>query len=139
MLALEQALEILEQVKPAEAWDAQDDLCDCVFQRIGRWTNPYIGETLEVRMCCIWADIYKQYPQYVRVTRSEPAIWNGEFDMPKAIWHRQLANDKGISVSEARALEMDAPKAIQRPEAIPFVLVMNGMEYTLDLAKVRRR
>ena len=98
---------------PEEFWDVNDDLCDCTFQRIGMWTNPYLGETLEVRMCCIWAEFYKLFPQFVRVIPAfldynkdewvtEAMEWNGETDMPKPVWYRQIARREGISVTEAR-------------------------------------
>ena len=98
---------------PGEFWNCQDDKCDCVYQRIGMWTNPYLAETLEVRMCCIWAELYKQFPQFVRVTPayldgnekkwvSEPMEWNGETEMPRAIWYRQIAEKTGRPLSEVR-------------------------------------
>ena len=133
MLALEQALEILEQAQTEVSWDHEDDLCDCTFQRIGMWKNPYIGEMLEVRMCCIWKELYKQFPEFVRVTKHEPAIWDGESDMPKSIWHRQLANHLGISIEEARMLGNEAPKGVTRTPKIPFYLAINGMEYRINL------
>src|SRR3546814_2933666 len=87
---------------PESRWIHGDDLCGCTFQRIGEWTNPYIARTLRVRMCCIWAELYKQYPQFVQEIpafydynndrfETEPWEWNGEDDMPAALWHRQLA------------------------------------------------
>jgi len=99
---------------PGEFWDCQDDKCDCTYQRIGMWTNPYLAETLEVRMCCIWAEIYRQYPQFVRVTPAfldgnakawvtEPREWDGEAEMPKSIWYRQIARQQGRSVEDVRA------------------------------------
>ena len=113
---------------PESFWDNQDDACDCVYQRIGMWTNPYLAETLEVRMCCIWAELYKLFPQFVRVTPAfldgnaeewvtEPMDWNGESDMPASIWYRQIARRQGISVSEARSkyAHLERPKGIPRP------------------------
>lgn len=93
---------ILAGEMPEIQWVQGDDLCDCTFQRIGEWTNPYIGRTLRVRMCCIWAELYKEYPQFVQEIpafynynedrfETEPWMWNGEDDMPVDIWHRQLA------------------------------------------------
>ena len=124
MLALQEALEILQNAHTEDAWDHQDDRCDCTFQRIGYWSNPYIGETLEVRMCCIWKELYKQFPEYVRVTKGEPAQWNGEADMPRSIWVRQLANETGLSVSEARCLNLEPPKGQPRRE--PTLLYLNS-------------
>lgn len=129
--AVVQALSI--GMLPDVQWKPQDDLCDCTYQRIGMWTNPYLAETLEVRMCCIWAKLYEQYPEYVRTIPAfwdynqegwvtEPAEWNGEEDMPSAIWHRQVARKFGISVSEARALNLPTPKG--RPiEAKPVLFL----------------
>lgn len=112
MLALQQALEILEANTTRESWDHQDDLCDCVFQRIGYWMNPYIGETLEVRWCCVWKELFALIPEiasFIRTTKHEPAEWNGETEMPRAIHVRQVANDQGVSVAEARELDLPLP------------------------------
>lgn len=117
--AIVEALAISEL--PDVQWKMFDDLCDCTYQRIGMWTNPYLAETLEVRMCCIWAEIYAQHPDYVRTVPgfwdynagewvTEPAEWNGEEDMPIALWHRQLARKYGVTVSEAREMKLPAPK-----------------------------
>lgn len=114
---------------PEEFWDVQDDKCDCTYQRIGMWTNPYLAETLEVRMCCIWAELYKLFPDKVRVTpafldynRNEwsPELreWDGEGDMPESMWFRQLAKKHGKTVSEIRQEykeRMDEkPKGVKR-------------------------
>jgi hypothetical protein len=116
---------------PEVMWDVEDDLCDCTFQRIGMWTNPYLGETLEVRACCIWAKLYEMFPEYVRTTgafldynRDEWDTtlrdWDGESDMPPAIWYRHLARKEGISVSEARAKykhrDEERPRGVPRPQ-----------------------
>lgn len=111
MLALLQAVEILES---ASVWEHGDDLCDCTFQRIGNWYNPYLGEMLEVRLCCIWAEIYKQYPQFVRIFSTDPAEWNGESDMPKALWYRQQAKVRGVPLAEVRELGLPSPKGQPR-------------------------
>lgn len=107
MLALEQALAI---ANAQDIWDNQDDRCDCVYQRIGYWFNPYIGAIEEKRICCIDAKLREMWPELFRTSVIEPAEWNGESDMPAAIWHRQLANHFGVSVSEARALAGEPPK-----------------------------
>lgn len=119
-------------VLPEEFWDVNDDRCDCTYQRIGMWTNPYIAETLEVRMCCIWAELYKLFPQFVRTTpaffdynanewNSEPRTWDGEADMPDSIWYRQIARQSGRTVAEARSLMAGrvSPRGIPRPVAEP--------------------
>lgn len=123
MLALEQALEI---IGAQETWDVNDDLCDCTYQRIGYWNNPYIGETLEVRFCCVWAELERQYPQFFRRTQIEPAAWNGEANMPRSVWHRQIAKANGVSVSEARELAagQDSPRGI--PRKSPAILYLNS-------------
>lgn len=114
---------------PEQFWDVEDDKCDCTYQRIGLWTNPYIGETLEVRMCCIWAELYKLFPNMVRVTDAffdynknewvtRQREWDGELDMPESIWFRQLAKKLGKSVDEVRQEyqgRMDEkPKGVKR-------------------------
>lgn len=113
-------------VLPEVFWNHDDDACDCTFQRIGMWKNPYLGETLEVRMCCIWAELYKLFPQFVRVTPAylvedeawETTVreWDGEGDMPRSIWYRQLARKEGISLAEARVryAHLDPPKGTPR-------------------------
>lgn len=136
MLALEQALQI---IRAQDVWDVNDDLCDCDFQRIGYWNNPYIGKTLEVRMCCIWAELYKSFPQFVRETTAEPAQWNGETDMPKSLWNRQLANELGMTVAQARDMGLEPPKGQPVKARIPFVLNFGGREVEIDLARVRFR
>ena len=117
---------------PEEFWDVQDDHCDCTFQRIGMWTNPYLGETLEVRMCCIWEELYKLFPDKVRRTsafldynRNEwnptPQEWDGEDDMPSAIWHRQLSRKTGKPLAAIRAeyANQEPPKGKPRPVVEP--------------------
>ena len=108
---------VLDQIDrlPVATWVHGDDLCDCTFQRIGQWTNPYLGKTLRVRICCIWAEIYKQYPQFVQEIDGyyddnrnafdpDPIPWNSEDeDMPVHLWHRQLAIMAGKSLDEGRA------------------------------------
>lgn len=138
MLALEQALQIIQS---QDTWDVNDDLCDCTYQRVGYWNNPYIGETLEVRLCCVWAEFERQWPQFFRRAQIEPAMWNGETDMPRSLWHRQLAKANGVSVSDARELAagQDAPRGQARPEPVPFILLIGGSEVTVNLARMRRR
>lgn len=110
---------------PEVRWVHGDDECDCTFQRIGEWTNPYIARTLRVRFCCIWAELYKQFPQFVQeipayydqntgMLINEPAEWDGDTDMPRHLWYRQLAVQIGIPVSEARRLfeKHEPPKGV---------------------------
>jgi len=114
---------------PEDTWEVDDDACDCTFQRIGMWANPYIGKTLEVRMCCIWKQLYELFPGKVREIpgyrdqsgewQTEPAAWDGESDMPASIWYRQLANQQGRSVAdvrdEYRMRDSERPRGIPRP------------------------
>ena len=140
--AIVEALSISEL--PDVQWKAQDDLCDCTYQRIGMWTNPYLAETLEVRMCCIWAELYKQYPQFVRTIPAfwdynreewvtEPQAWNGETDMPASMWHRQLARATGMTVAEARELPTAPPKGIKREPKPRFLLPWSGEWIPVEL------
>ena len=139
---------------PDEVWTNQDDKCDCVYQRIYQARNIYLAETHEIRLCCIWAELGKMWPQFVRTTPgywepnkqawlTEPQEWNGESEMPKAIWYRHLARKFGRSLEDIRAeySEKDElrPKGAPIPEPIPFILLMNGQEYSLDLRKVHFR
>lgn len=132
-LADRQASEIVAALGmfPETAWNVNDDACDCVFQRIGFFTNPYIGETLEVRLCCIWEEIHKLFPQHVRRTKAfydynanewVPGSWdwNGEHEMPRSTWYRQMANRDGISVAEAREryAHLVPPAGVPRPQAV---------------------
>ena len=139
---------------PDVEWKHGDDLCDCVFQRIGMWKNPYLSTTQEIRLCCVWAKLGEQYPDLVRMTpgyfnentqryETEPWEWNGEAEMPKALWYRQLARKLDRPLADIRA-EYSAkdelrPKGHVKPEPIPFILLMGGQEVMLDLAKVRFR
>jgi len=122
------ALDILLAASiPGIEWVHGDDLCDCTFQRIGEWSNPYIAQTLRVRFCCIWEELFKQYPQFVqRIPAyfdgnaerfvSEPWDWNGDYDMPRALWHRHLAAKTGKVLPEIREEYRDQtpPKAVPK-------------------------
>lgn len=97
MSALTEAVELLSTLTKDVTWSHGDDLCDCTFQQLGTWTNPYIGKTMKVRMCCLWAELFKQYPEFVQMETFEPAAWdNPEFDMPKHIERRQSATRKEL-------------------------------------------
>lgn len=115
---------------PEVRWLTGDDLCDCLFQRIGDWTNPYIGRTHRVRLCCEWGELSN--PQYVQeipayhsenedLYYTEPREWDGETDMPRYLWIRQVAVQMGIPVSEAREALKDQqpPKGTPRPKQAP--------------------
>lgn len=112
---------------PEMTWTHGDDLCDCTFQRIGEWTNPYLARTMRVRMCCIWAEMYKQFPQFVQEIPAyynenadqfepKPQKWNAEdADMPRALWHRQMAIEMGMPLGTIRRMleGKTPPKAVQ--------------------------
>lgn len=110
-------------------WVHGDDLCDCTFQRIGFWTNPYIAETKIVRFCCIWKDIERNYPQFVQEFPAfcdynqqdkyinEPRQWDSEdSDMPRALWYRQIVKLTGKTLEEVRELfkNDEPPKAVKK-------------------------
>ena len=116
-------------VLPETVWLHGDDACDCTFQRIGLWKNPYIGETLEVRMCCIWAELYRLFPQHVRAT---PAYltgddewlegqreWDGETEMPRALWYRQIARETGRPLQAIREEYANIPSPAGTPRPTP--------------------
>ena len=122
-------------------WKMHDDLCDHIYQRIGQWTNPYLGSTHELRLCCIWAKLYEQYPEYVRDipgwfdhntnTWQEGQLeWNGEDVMPRAIWYRQLAVKEGRPLSEIRAEYADQ----EPPQGTPIIQPQTVA--TLDLVEL---
>lgn len=107
---------------PEIVWSTGDDLCDCTFQQIGSWTNPYLGRTLRVRLCCIWSHIWADFPEFVQEIPAyynhntdrwdtDPMDWNLEgSDMPKHLWHRQLAVLTGLTLPEVRdTFENESP------------------------------
>lgn len=114
---------------PEMHWLSGDDLCDCTFQRIGEWTNPYIAQTLRVRMCCIWKELYKLFPQFVQEIPAyydenrhtwvtEPRAWDSsEANMPLSIWYRQIAAQTGRPLAEVR--EEYSKRKNERPRAVP--------------------
>jgi hypothetical protein len=114
---------------PAVHWIADDGLCDCTFQRVCEWTNPYFAKTLRVRLCCIWAELYKQYPQFVQDIPAyydanrhryvmEPAEWdNPTAPMPVSAWHRYLAAKEGKPLAQIR--QEYAGREHERPQAVP--------------------
>ncbi len=123
-----------------DIWTHEDDACDCTFQRVGLWKNPYLGETLHVRWCCIWAELYRLFPQFVRVTPAylsgedewQPGVreWDGESDMPRAIWYRQLRRQTGRTLPEIREAygSMEPPKGRTRPAVEPDEDVVDPLE-----------
>ena len=102
---------------PEIDWEHGDDLCDCTFQRIGYWTNPYLARTLKIRLCCAWKVLAEQNPEIAALMQeipayddyngkrwvSEPAAWNSkEGDMPRALWHRQLSIQQEKPLEQVR-------------------------------------
>lgn len=138
---------------PDVIWQHGDDLCDCEFQRICQWTNPYIGSTHEIRLCCAWAKLAELFPEAVRTIpaywsdntqewETQPWEWNGETEMPKAIWYRHLARKHGRTVADIRAeySEKDELRPKGAPvREIPFVLLMGAEEFWIDFGRVPSR
>lgn len=98
---------------PEIRWEYGDDLCDCMFQRIGYWTNPYIARTLEIRLCCMWKRLNEMFPGLMReipafhnynedVYETAPRMWDAEDDMPRHMWHRQIAVITGLDLDTVR-------------------------------------
>ena len=99
---------------PEIHWLQGDDACDCAIQRVGEWTNPYIARTFRVRLCCLYQELAKQYPQFFQEVpafydanrhswRKEPAEWDSdEMDMPVYLWYRQLAALSGKPLADVR-------------------------------------
>lgn len=92
-----------------------DDLCDCTFQLVYEATNPYIGKTQRVRVCCILAKVQEMFPEFVtlldgwhdvgRQTLVEtPLDWdNDTMAMPPRLWYRALAAKTGRPLADIRA------------------------------------
>ena len=110
-------------------WLHGDDKCACPHQRIGEWTNPYIAQTLQIRLCCIWAELAKMFPQFVQAVpafyddnRDEwvraIAPWDSEeMDMPLYLWYRQVAAQTGRTLEDVR--QEYSKKKHLRPKALP--------------------
>ena len=125
---------------PETVWLHGDDACDCTFQRIGLWKNPYLAETLEVRMCCIWEELYRLFPQHVRRTpayltgddewETAARAWDGETEMPRHLWYRQVAHLTGrplAAVREELARQLPPagtprPPAPARPDIVAMLI-----------------
>lgn len=120
---------ILTGAIPGVEWVHGDDLCDCTFQRIGEWTNPYLGATQRIRLCCLfakfaeqWPDLFQQIPAYYddnsQAFKAGTADWDGEDDMPRAIWHRQIAQRTGKTLAQIREeyADQEPPKGTPRPQ-----------------------
>ena len=116
---------------PEFIWTHGDDLCDCTFQRIGEWTNPYLARTRRVRVCCLEdrmlegnEDLVQDIPGFFNdnngLFETEPWVWNGEDDMPEHLFMRQTAIIQGLSLDETRVKfeGVEPPKGIPRPKVI---------------------
>lgn len=114
MTAMAALLEELQGEIPEVLWELGDDLCDCTFQYIRDWTNPYLGRTRRIRMCCLFKEFEKQYPWLFEEIPAYydhneaayiPALmdWDSEnSDMPRALWYRQVAAKTGDSLERVR-------------------------------------
>ena len=116
---------------PEVTWTHGDDLCNCTFQRIGDWANPYIARTRRVRVCCLEnrmlegnEDLVQDIPGYFNENtgefETEPWVWNGEDDMPEHLFMRQTAIIQGLSLDETRVKfeGVEPPKGIPRPPLV---------------------
>ena len=116
---------------PEFIWTHGDDLCDCTFQRIGEWTNPYIARTRRVRVCCLEdrmlegnEDLVQDIPGFFNdntgLFEMEPWVWNGEDDMPESLFMRQTAIIQGLSLDATRVKfeGVEPPKGIPRPKVV---------------------
>jgi hypothetical protein len=116
---------------PEAHWVQGDDQCDCTFQRIGFWSNPYIQATEEYRLCCMWKRIIealglqafvREIPASFDLNRyryvTEARDWDREdAPMPLTLWHRQLAARTGLSLAQVR--EQYAGREHERPQPLP--------------------
>lgn len=113
---------------PEFHWEHGDDLCDCSFQRISYWMNPYLGETEKIRLCCLYKELEDSFPhlfQHIKGYWDEnenewimgQMEWNGEDDMPRALWNRQLAIREGLPVEviRERTRLLEPPKGHPNP------------------------
>lgn len=108
---------------PEFNWEHGDDLCDCEFQRIGLWMNPYLGVTDKIRFCCLYKELEDSFPHLFQHIKGywdddenewimAQMEWNGEEDMPRALWNRQLSIREGlpIEVIRERTIFQSPPK-----------------------------
>ena len=67
------------QFKPGEG---HDDECDCLFQNVQEYSNPYYNKTLRFRYCCLLAEFRKQWPHLFEEIEgwwdSERKMWRNE-------------------------------------------------------------
>ena len=116
---------------PEFIWTHGEDLCDCTFQRIGEWTNPYLARTRRVRVCCLEdrmldgnEDLVQDIPGFFNgntgLFETEPWVWDGEDDMPQHLFMRQTAIIQGLSLDETRVKfeGVEPPKGTPRPKVV---------------------
>jgi len=126
---------------PEITWTHGDDLCNCTFQRIGDWANPYIARTRRVRVCCLEnrmlednEDLVQDIPGYFNENtgefETEPWVWNGEDDMPESLFMRQTAIIQGLSLDETRVKfeGVEPPKGTPRPKVVEKREIMSEHE-----------
>ena len=126
---------------PEITWTHGDDLCNCTFQRIGDWSNPYLGLTRRVRVCCLEQrmlegneDLVQDIPGYFNENtgqfEAEPWVWDGEDDMPDHLFMRQTAIIQGLSLDETRVKfeGVEPPKGIPRPKVVKEKVIMSEHE-----------
>ena len=126
---------------PEFTWTHGDDLCDCTFQRIGEWTNPYLARTRRVRVCCLEdrmldgnEDLVQDIPGFFNdntwLLETEPWVWDGEDDMPEHLFMRQTAIIQGLSLDETRVKfeGVEPPKGIPRPKVVDKGKIMSEHE-----------
>jgi len=118
--------ELLQQPVATTWWQHGDDLCDCTFHNIQDWTNPYLGQTLRIRMCCLLRDLATMFPQYFEAVdayfdhnRQQHIFsvqpWDSEeHDMPRYLWYRQVAIQTGepLAVVRARLKDQTPPSRV---------------------------
>jgi hypothetical protein len=113
---------------PEFQWEHEDDLCDCSFQRISYWMNPYIGETEKIRLCCLYKELEDSFPHLFQHIKgywddderewiTGQMEWNGENDMPRALWNRQLSIREGLPIEAIRKRTrlLEPPKGVPLP------------------------
>ena len=65
--------------------------------------------------------------------------WNGEDEMPKAIWYRQLAREQGRSVDDIRVEYANRdelrPKGKPNGEPLPLFIRFDGDWVAIDLRR----
>jgi hypothetical protein len=140
----EKAMALAALEPPEVRWVHGDDLCDCTFQRIGEWMNPYLGKSMTIRFCCVWEKFREQWPDLFMDMNGywdendqeykEAIEWNAEYEMPRAIWYRQIQALTGKSLPDIRDEygSQDPPQGVPRPkpQSDPSKVYINLRGYT---------